>query len=79
MNKKVARILVLELDFMPSRYRWAVDFFPVEGDHVMDLTRFFPSENLAIDFATMTAVGYGLVKTSEHTWGLPPGQTSQGM
>lgn len=77
MNKKVARILVIELDFMPSMYRWAVDFFPEEGDHIMDLSRFFMTENLAIDFATMAASGYGLTRTSEHTWSRS--QTSQGM
>jgi len=71
MNKKVARILILELDFMPSMYRWAVDFFPEEGDHLMELSRFLSTENLAIDFATMAAVGYGLVRTGEHTWALP--------
>lgn len=71
MNNKIVRILVVELDFMPSQHRWAVDFFHETGNYIIDLTRFFISENLAIDFATILAHHHSLPKTGEHSWELP--------
>ncbi len=68
MTKPVVRIIVIELDFMPSAVRWAVDYFPPNGEHYMDMTRFFPTEELAIDKAESSAKELDFVRLGDHTW-----------
>lgn len=73
MSIKVVRIHVTELAFMPERHRWAVDFFPEDKPqkYYTDLTKFFSSEELAIQYAEAAAKDHGLIRTADYTWSQP--------
>ncbi len=69
------RIVIRELDFMPSAERWAVDYCatlePLNNgrvDYIPMMSRFFESEDVAMAFACIEAVKLGFARVDDRTW-----------